>query len=65
MVRAVRDRLELVFQEIGGHPEQPNRTRPIVGRRNLDPAGKPAAADVFKVAQRDDGGVQGMIRMRF
>ena len=55
MVRAVRDRLELVLQENGGHPEQPNRTRPIVGRRNLDPAGKLAAADVFKVAQRRDG----------
>jgi hypothetical protein len=46
---------DFVAQNSGSHLQHADDVWPIIRRRNLDPAGKLAAADVFKVAQRRDG----------
>jgi hypothetical protein len=46
---------ELVSQNAGCHLQDADEMRPIVRRRDLDPAGKLAAADAYEVAQGRDG----------
>jgi hypothetical protein len=49
IVRAVRRPFELVAENCSRHFEHADDVRPIVGRRDLDPAGELSSADAYEV----------------